>query len=491
MNERAGERAGRRRETRVKAAWSAIREGRGIYVIMARRFISPIFLFAAMTAPAWAGETLDQALGAPSWLHLDLIHRTRYETLHNQFYAGRQGDDQILTPTTFLKIEAGAPDLKFVAELIDSRGYGDDRGSGVSNGVVDPVELLQAHLYASKSGVFRQGDTLAVTAGRFTTALGSGRLVGRNQYRNVPDTFTGLRADWTSPRGDALTLLWALPVTRRPNDITSLLDNRVVFDRESPRAEIWSAFYTRKNAIGALSLDAYVIGLLERDDNSGAGTRNRRLYAPGLRLYSKPRPGTFDVEIEGIVQRGLARATANLADVGDLSVHAGLAHARFGYTFKGAWSPQLSLELDYGSGDRDPNDRRYGRFDSLFSPLRADLGPGSLFSFFTRTNALSPGLRLEARPTPRLDLRVDTRAVLLAALRDRLSSTGLIDATGAAGRFAGQQNEARLRYVVIPDRLTTEIGGAYVARGRFLKDALNTTGEGDPLYGYAQFTMHF
>jgi hypothetical protein len=43
-------------------------------------------------------------------------------------------------------------------------------------------------------------------------------------------------------------------------------------------------------------------------------------------------------------------------------------HTTFGYTFDVSWSPRLSTELDCASGD-DPNDGRWGRFNTLFAAI--------------------------------------------------------------------------------------------------------------------------
>jgi hypothetical protein len=61
----------------------------------------------------------------------------------------------------------------------------------------------------------------------------------------------------------------------------------------------------------------------------------------------------------------------------------------------------------------------------------------------------------------------------LDARTDAFSTTGVRDATGQSGRFAGHQLEGRLRAWIIPARLRFEFDGLLLAKGRFLRDAPN------------------
>jgi hypothetical protein len=58
----------------------------------------------------------------------------------------------------------------------------------------------------------------------------------------------------------------------------------------------------------------------------------------------------------------------------------------------------------------------------------------------------------------------------LAARTDAFSATGVRDARGTSGRFAGTQIDARLRHQ-LNARLRLEIDAVVLAKGRFLRDA--------------------
>ena len=65
------------------------------------------------------------------------------------------------------------------------------------------------------------------------------------------------------------------------------------------------------------------------------------------------------------------------------------------------------------------------------------------------------------------------------------------DPAGAAGRFAGHQIEARVRYWAVPGILRLDTGGAVLLNGRFLKDAANANHYGNPAFGYVELTATF
>ena len=110
--------------------------------------------------------------------------------------------------------------------------------------------------------------------------------------------------------------------------------------------------------------------------------------------------------------------------VGPALLEVSFVHADAGYTFRGGWKPRLAIEYDHASGDG--RGRRYARFG--YRPL------------------------------------------WLASRFDAFSATGVRDATGRSGRFAGHQLDSRIRYRVTRS-LTLEADATLLAKGRFLRDA--------------------
>ena len=63
--------------------------------------------------------------------------------------------------------------------------------------------------------------------------LGSRRLVAADDYRNTTNGYTGLRADLKTRGGLTATAIYVLPQIRLPDDLPSVLDQDVRWDRES------------------------------------------------------------------------------------------------------------------------------------------------------------------------------------------------------------------------------------------------------------------
>jgi hypothetical protein len=204
-------------------------------------------------------------------------------------------------------------------------------------------------------------------------------------------------------------------------------------------------------------------------DTPGRLTRDRSLDAASVRLIRDPAPAKIDGEVEAIVQRGHVSATT-AASAPQQAVRAWFVHADTGYTFRDTWKTRLSVEYDHASGDKPGGS--YGRFDTLFGMRRADLAPAGLYNAISRSNVISPGVRIETVPDKRIDLMATLHPMWLAAREDSFSSTGVRDASGRAGRFAGTQLDGRLRHLVT-SWLRLELDAVLLAKGRFLREAPN------------------
>jgi len=256
---------------------------------------------------------------------------------------------------------------------------------------------------------------------------------------------------------------------RLPDSPADLRDQKVALDRESFDAVLWGGLVSRAKTIGAATAELSYFHFGERDAPARP-TRDRSLDTVSARLIADPRAGKLDYEVETIYQTGTI-SSALSPTAARQSVRASFVHARLGYTFESAWQPRLSLEFDRASGDKPGG--RNGRFDTLFGMRRADLAPSGLYNAVGRANILSVGARLEASPSKRLDGFAAWRPMWLASATDSFSTTGVRDATGRSGNFAGHQMEARLRYWLVPRRLRFEWNGLLLAKGRFLREAPN------------------
>ncbi len=413
--------------------------------------------------------------------------RGRFETLDGQSRVGLDSTVELLTFRSNLFVEYRTGWLKFGAELYDSRAYPKEPGSGVSSNDVNALEPVQAYVIADLGEPFGKGSAVTTQLGRFVLNLGSRRLVAADDYRNTTNGYTGLRVDLKSTGGSTATLIYTQPQVRLPDDLQSVLENKVKLDRESTDLELWGGIAALPHLLPSATIEASWFAARERD-RADLATRNRNLHTAGLRIYRDPVAERFDFEMEGILQTGSVRAST-AATAPQLDVSASFYHLEAGYQWKRSWKPHLALEYDVASGD--DSDTTYGRFDTLFGMRRADLAPSGMYNAVGRANLQALGLRLEGIPSARLDFMASYRALWLESRTDSFSTTGVRDVTGASGDFAGHQFDGRLRYWVIPQTLRFEVDAVILMKGRFLTDAPNAPDTGDTHFLSLNLTTFF
>lgn len=427
------------------------------------------------------------ALAREDGLTFTGVMRLRYEAIDGQARVGFNKSDELVNLRTNILAEYRKDNVRVGVELFDSRVWGDNAGTPVSTNEVNAFEPVQAYVAADFDGAFGKGTKLTLTAGRMMLNLGSRRLVAADDYRNTTNGYTGLRADFAAPRGWKATLIYTLPQVRLPDDTIGIRDAKVRLDRENFDLVLLGGQVSKAKAIGSAMAELSYFHLGERDA-PGRPTRDRWLDTFGGRLIAQPRVGKFDYEIEAFYQTG--HVSASLAPTAARhSVGASFIHADMGYSFTGQWKTRLSIEFDRASGDKPGG--RIGRFDTLFGMRRADLAPAGLYNALARTNIVTAGIRFEATPSKRLDWFAAYRPMWLAADQDSFSSTGVRDALGRSGDFAGHQIEARVRYWLVPTRLRFEFDGLLLAKGRFLHDAPNAPPGNWTRYGSFNLTASF
>ena len=395
--------------------------------------------------------------------------RLRYETIEGQLRPGFNRDDDLFNIRTTLRAAYAPGPLHVVGEIYDSRVDGENARTPVGTSEVNTLELVQAYVGADLPDALGAGSKLTVDAGRMLLNIASRRLVAADDYRNTINSYTGVRAEFSTLAGWRGTLIYVLPQTRLPDDLPSLRRGDIHFDRESFDTVIWGGTVSRAKTLGSIAAEASYYHFGE-DDAPGRPTRNRSLDTYGGRLFRDPKPGSWDIEVESFRQTGSLRAST-AANAAQLGVRAWFLHADSGYTFTGGWKPRLSIDFDLASGDRPGH--HFGRFDTLYGMRGADFSPSGIFASIGRANIVSPGVRIEATPSKRTEWFFSYRPMWLEAATDSFSTTGVRDATGASGSFAGHQYDGRLRYWIVPAALRFEVDGVLIANGRFLMDAPN------------------
>lgn len=413
--------------------------------------------------------------------------RLRYEAIDGQPRVGFNASDELINLRTILTAQYRHGPVRIAAELYDSRAYLADRGTPITTGEVNAAELVQAYVAVDAPNALGPGTTLSLQGGRFLLNIGSRRLVAADDYRNTTNGYTGLRADIAARGGVRGTFIYVLPQIRLPDDLTSLLDNRLKVDRESFDQVLWGGTVSRTKTIGPAMAELSFYHLGERDAPERP-SRDRSLNTIGARIVREPKAGGFDYEVEAIYQLGHIRSSL-APTAAMLDVSASFVHAEIGYGFAHGWKPHVSIEFDRASGDGPGGS--YGRFDSLFGMRRADLAPAGLYNAVGRANLMTPGIRLEATPNRAIDWFVSYRPIWLADRNDSFSTTGVRDVTGRSGRFAGHQVDARVRYWLVADRVRIELDGVWLAKGRFLRDAPNAPRSGNTRYVSTNLTTSF
>lgn len=413
--------------------------------------------------------------------------RLRAEAIAGQARAGANSDDELAEARLIVRAGWKRGPLRVVAELHDSRAWGANVGTPLSTGEVNALEPAQAYVEGDLGAVLGAGTKMSLRSGRMTLALGSSRLVAADDYRNSINAFTGLRADAALRDGWAATAIYVLPLVRLPDDGPSLRANRAELDRESFDAVLWGGFVSRQRKGDPLLAEVSFLHFGERDA-PGQPTRDRSLNSAGLRLQRAAKAGQFDWGGEAIYQWG--RISASTAtNAASLPVSASYLRLQAGYSFAAPWKPHVQVEFDRASGAGSSG--TYGRFDQLFGSRRAELAPSGLYSALARSNLVSPGVRLEVSPSRRFDAQVVWRGLWLADRRDAFAGTGVRDASGRSGNFAGHQFDLRARLWLLPGRLRLEADGVVLAKGGFLRHAPNAGAGATTRYGSLNLSAMF
>jgi hypothetical protein len=178
-------------------------------------------------------------------------------------------------------------------------------------------------------------------------------------------------------------------------------------------------------------------------------------------------------------------------DATDLDHRAWFAHLEITRKMTGDWEPRVIFRFDYASGDDDPDDGEFNRFDTLFGARRWEFGPTGIYGALARSNILSPGIALRLKPRPAIELRADYRPAWLASDRDFLTTTGLRDRDGNSGSFVGHQVDARCLWQPQASNFSVDVTVAYLWKGEFLKNAPAAPPPSDTLYAYISTTLTF
>lgn len=437
---------------------------------------------AAATAEPWRLANLNLT---PDWLSISGQHRSRYETLNNQYRANRSGGDQALLFRTNVKAELDFETIRLGLEMMDSRAALADAGTPLTTTEVNPLELLQAYVDIPVENLFIDNSKASLKAGRLTMDIGSRRFVARNRYRNTINAFTGVDFQWQDASQQQFRAFFTFPIQRRVHG--NILDNDARFDKEHSEVRFWGAYYAPSTLPWGKRNkgEIYFLGLNEKDVPGEWATRNRDLYTLVTRLYSTPKVESYYYDVESAIQFGESRSSTTATT--DLNHVAYFVHLEAGYNFNASWNPQLLFQYDFASGDEALNDDDNNRFDTLYGARRFEFGPTSIYGAFARSNLSSPGLRLKLEPGKTITSFIALRGYWLASDSDSWTTARISNVGSQSDSYIGTQVEARIRWDVVPKNVRLETGAALLFAG----DLMNNTGKTDTSYFYSQLVLSF
>lgn len=443
-------------------------------------------LVAALPCAAGAQDDpwrLGAALGTPDWLEVGGSVRVRYEFLDNTFRVVGPGADGYLVSRTRLHVRARGERFYGGFEFQDSRGWLESTLTPVGTDDVNVLEPQELYLG------YREG-ALDVRAGRLTMDIGSRRLISRNRYRNATNVFTGVNVRFAPAGRPGIEAFLTMPAARLPNNLdpVALRDNDPELDQERRDQVFWGVYVTNLSLPAGFGAELYLYGLAE-DDRPSVPTFNRNFLTAGLRLQRSWSGRAF--ELETALQVGESRATLQPDDVTDLDNRAFFLHAELEQDLRWQFDASLILRFDYATGDDDPADGEFNRFDSLYGDRSWEFGPTGIYGALHRMNIVSPGIALRLEPLSSVDLRLDYRAAWLESDRDMLPTSGVRDPDGASGSVVGHQLDGRWNWQARPGNLAVTAGLAYLWKGEFLETAPNAPPAGNSFYAYLAATLTF
>ncbi len=482
-----------------------------------------------------------------AWLDIGLDTRIRYEYRDNDPRSVNEKDPKTAfrwnnpntarvfnqTDNVFLqrtRLYLGVKELidpfRLAVEIADSRRYGGTNFRPVPKGdeinALEPIrlygelhcdELLPHDPRGNSRPVF-------LRYGMHNFEFLDRRLIANNQWRNTSNTFQGFHAAIGQDSNDwSLDLLTLHPL------------KRVEYERDRAQDPVWvfAAIGHWRGWSELLTLEPFYFQRRNpRFTSDGKATTERRLHAPGLRVYGTLGKTGFDFDASVIPQFGTKEALT-LDDLGPedgTTAPQKLAATRrseniralgysgeLGYTFsENPWKPRLSFFYGYASGDKYANqtfgpapggatqtDRTDHRFDRFYGFQR----PWSAQNSIVFENVSAPKARLEFKPHK--DLRVDLGYswYWLASGTDRYfrPNGGLStsrDYTENFGKHIGNEADIRARYTPTKSSEIV-VGYSFFKAGAYTEGNIwtlnpgnnGTPGKGDSNFAYLEISQKF
>ena len=366
------------------------------------------------------------ALNLPEWMEFSLSQHTRYESVSNPWRHGQSSNTDAQLPLQS-RVHVGVNHGPFwlMFEEQDSRTHFAEPNDFNNNTVTNNFDVLQLFGSAALRNINETGLWTDLHVGRLTQHIGSGRLVGRNGYRNTTNSFYGARLAIGNDKDWRVREFLTSPVQIDPTHL----------DEGSSSRLFWGTVF-ETSQLSWLNGEEYYFGINDKKEPA----KTRAFSTFGIRAFQSPtKTTTFKKQDFGKVDYAFEGA-AQAGKVNDQGLFSYMGHTEIGYTFNTPWFPRLNAEYDYASGTNNPNGNNNHTFDRLFDVRRSDMMQTGIFEPFFRSIIDSVETRLTLQPRNDLQLFIKHHIWYLAEAKDKfigsnLAGDPLQDKTSNAGRF--------------------------------------------------------
>lgn len=274
---------------------------------------------------------------------------------------------------------------------------------------------------------------LAVRFGRQDLQYGNQRLISPLDWGNTRRRFDGVKLFYESDPFD-IDFFYVRPV---PIDLSEGLNRKPDEYREEAH---FYGIYSKYKGIKDHYIENYFLALRDTGNLTNANGRvgDQSLYTIGSRAGGKRNQFDYDAEF--------AHQFGTIA--GD-RIQAWMSALDGGWTAKLPMSPRIGGGFDFGSGDRDPNDRKHQTFNQLFPLGHAHWGYLDLFGL---QNLLATNINFSFKPIDTVTTRLAWYTFWNHRTRDALYNAGGVpvrrDRTGGAGHDIGNELDLTIQWAI-------------------------------------------
>jgi len=430
--------------------------------------LASLFLFGMiMPSPA------QQAPGAEvgeflTWKYkVGVDDRFRYEYQHNFDFSNsvKTGDGSLFFNRFKISGQARLSDeyLNDIAEIFIE---GLDASVGVYQ-IKPPSQKSSFDLHQAYVDIYNvMGSNLDFKAGRQEMKYGAGRLISAPTWANRIRSFDAAVLHY-HPENLFVDIFYA-------NDVKYDDDNLDASQYKEKLTGVYMGY--QKDNLSPL-IEAYFLPQIMKNTTS-TGKTDR--YTAGARIKGHL-PGDILYDIELPYQFG----KVNHKTIKAMAFHADVSHTFFNLL----WQPNVVLEYNYASGDKNANDSQNNTFIPLYQTTHEPYG---LMDFFRWQNMREFSLRADLFITEKLKLIPQTNFFWLASTNDSwYNSSGTVlrskKTTGSRSHYVGQEISLRACYDFTKN-MKFETGYAHFFTGRLVAQS----GPNDDAdWVYSQMSLKF